>query len=257
MFTLNNKAPKSVSITYDANGTPTTKEALMVYNNTGIIYHKPTSTVASDFTGCKIMHVSGDLYSLMEWRVADFYPVEAIGVALGDGTNATGHRFCVTRKFMSNTASLPTQFTPTNTYLIPYDDPDLPHSMTTVTTYAKAIIDFNGKENTLALLDAIARGDVAGSNVAQYCTRIYSPWGEPAYIPSAGQMQMMLDNATDLNACLSEIQGDAFETTSAEYYWTSTQYAANAMWVKSANMNLQANKAASGNNYKALPVFDY
>lgn len=212
------------------------------------LYWTPASPVA-DFTGVRLMRYNGEIISLAHWQADDIPVREAVGVAIGDGTSATGHRFCLFKTFMKNSSAKPCQFTATNTIVIP--------NMVTETAYANAIADFAGKANTQAVLDALANHTITNANVAEYCHGIWSPWGDRGYIPSAGQMKMMFDLATDINTCMTYIGGDSFVTANTEFYWTSTQYNANAVWGKVASVNNQLNKGASSNAYKGLAVFDY
>lgn len=221
------------------------KEVKTIANTTGYIFAKPASAPAT-FTGVKIMDLHGNVYSSGDWTKT---AAEAIGVAVGDGTSTTGHRIVLTKKFLQHSSAYPCQFTVSNTVLIP--------GMTTTTVYNTAITDFAGKANSTAVLTALAGGTLASANVCTWCNRFYSPWGENAYCPASGQMKMLYDNAAAINICMALIDGDTFVTTSAEYYWCSTQYNANIVWGKGGNMNVQLNKAASGNTYKALAVFDY
>jgi len=212
------------------------------------LYWIPAAPTAT-FNGVRIMRYNGEIISLPHWQ-ADNIPVsEAVGVAIGDGDSSTGHRFALFKYFMNNTPT-ECQFTPTNTYLIP--------NMVTTTAYATAIADFDGKANTQAVLDAISGGYITKSNVATYCNARYSPWGERAYIPSAGQMKLLFDNASFVNDIMTYIGGDLFDTSGSSIYWTSTQYNTSNVWTKeNGSVGFNRNKVQSSSNFHCLIIYDY
>ena len=96
-----------------------------------------------------------------------------------------------------------------------------------------AISDFNGKQNTAAIIaGAGANTNNRFGNMATYCTKynqmntLFGEW----YIPSCGQLALMCLYIDEINKALKKIGGKEISTSAQDSYWSSTEYSEAAAW---------------------------
>ena len=96
-----------------------------------------------------------------------------------------------------------------------------------------AISDFNGKQNTAAIIaGAGANTNNRFGNMATYCTKynqmntLFGEW----YIPSCGQLALMCLNIDEINRALKKIGGKEISTLAQDSYWSSTECSEKEAW---------------------------
>ena len=96
-----------------------------------------------------------------------------------------------------------------------------------------AISDFNGKQNTAAIIaGAGANTNNRFGNMATYCTKynqmntLFGEW----YIPSCGQLALMCLNIDEINKALKKIGGKEISTLAQDSYWSSTECSEKEAW---------------------------
>lgn len=108
----------------------------------------------------------------------------------------------------------------------------------TTTSSSDAITDFTGSTNTDTIISQL-KGKTdsysqyyTGAPAAEYC-RAYSKGYKGAgqwYLPSAGEMNVIVQNRAAIEEALNKISGELFETNDHKWSWTSTQYSADHAW---------------------------
>lgn len=100
---------------------------------------------------------------------------------------------------------------------------------TFTTQQAQALLDFAGAANSQAVLDAVSGGDIANAPLFSWAAGLSFASGVTPYIPSAGELELIRLNLTEINACRAALSQDpiVFE---GKYIWSSTQYNASLAW---------------------------
>lgn len=159
-----------------------------------------------------------------------------------DGASNTSYTYFYWGMNGSNNSSI-TNYTQTggggtssNGYLPKADgtyigSPKLSSDYTTWTS--GALSDFNGKANTIALINASDKDSFTTyANMATWCrifnqtateNQGYTDW----YIPACGQLSLMYLNMTAINNALTKIGGQTILTDS---YWSSSESSSNSGW---------------------------
>ena len=125
---------------------------------------------------------------------------------------------------------------------------------TTTTSKNTADLDFDGKENTAAIVASAAFKDDGAGYAPGYCyayskglTKAGSWW-----LPSLGQLGMIWKHFEAINAALDRIQGATKLTRS--YYWSSTEYSSSSAWYLSVYTGGRWNTAKADAQRRARPV---
>ena len=106
-------------------------------------------------------------------------------------------------------------------------------NIVTSTSLSNVITDFNGSNNTSEMIKqlmGIATEDMTGSAAAEYC-RAYSNGHKDVgqwYLPSAGEMSLMVENQEDIDFVLNRIGGETLEYHGGS--WTSNQHSKTGAW---------------------------
>lgn len=100
---------------------------------------------------------------------------------------------------------------------LPLLDSDKVSGLKIHSTYRECVKDFNGYDNTEALL-------ALGSPAAEFCKKLGKQW----YIPSGGEMDMMDEYGDDLDRMLPMIGGTPL---SKGWHWSSTRYSNKSYFV--------------------------
>ena len=89
-----------------------------------------------------------------------------------------------------------------------------------------AIQDFNGKNNTNAIISALGTDGTA----ANYCrsTPNLFPDNRQGYLPSLGELKVINNNKAEVEAYMSLIGGDNFRNNN--WYWSSSLYDSSIAW---------------------------
>ena len=106
-----------------------------------------------------------------------------------------------------------------------FDGTGTPRISKDYTTWTSgALSDFNGKVNTIAIVDLSSKVKEMGKVLETYnsgtnnqSNRGYTDW----YIPACGQLALIYLNKTAINEALTAIGGTTF---SDNYYWSSSEY---------------------------------
>ena len=135
--------------------------------------------------------------------------------------------------------------------------PNLSGDYTTWTS--GALSDFNGKENTAALLAASDTDSYTTyANMATWCKTFnqtatenqgYTDW----YIPACGQLALMWLNMAEINTALTAIGGT---TISSNLYWSSSEYSSYTGWYVNF-YNGGVNYDGKRNSYRVRFVRDF
>lgn len=159
--------------------------------------------------GVYIQHANGKLYTHAEWNTT--WNAEANGVAVISDN-------C---EFVISPSDIEPEF-----YWDYYNVP-IPNIATT-TDESTAKKDYAGSFNT----DEITRVLAGHVSAAGYCKAYVFKHGKTGYLGSLGEWQKVLDNKSEIIACMSLMGG---EINAAVYYWTSTQYSKYDAWTMRLN----------------------
>lgn len=100
-----------------------------------------------------------------------------------------------------------------------------------ITNTSDPVVDFNGKENTAAIIAAYTEHGVS-MDMRDMCKALntfnasdtYNDW----YVPACGQLALMYPNITEIDAALAKIGGTALATVYS--YWSSSEIDSNYAW---------------------------
>lgn len=98
---------------------------------------------------------------------------------------------------------------------------------TTTTNSNTAKIDYNGKQNTNAIVSQLGTSE---TYAARYCKEYIFLHGAQGYLPALGELYEVYQNKTEVNACMSLIGGKALFDNSITRRWSSTQYNSDQAW---------------------------
>ena len=182
--------------------------------------------------GVYAVDVSG---KLIDYNLAD---ATALGVALVAG----GHQFMIAK---SNATDGSDQFQYWGQQLRDKDVTNIANISsgggyigegkeyeTDFTTWSSGpVLDFNGKENTAAIINGYTEhgvsmdtGDMCSVLNTFNASDTYNDW----YIPACGQLALMYLNMTEINAALEKIGGFAL---TSYYYWSSSENSSSNAWL--------------------------
>lgn len=175
-----------------------------------VIYNAPS------LRGVTIQHIDGTLYLIEEWTARGFSSEEANGVAIIDDLASfviakedagTGLRW-------SNTAEL--------------------IEGVSVSASSSEFV-YSGARDTSVLVE------LGISPAAQACADYTFPNGAKGYMPSAGELKVLNNNKTKAQEALTLIGGaNMFNSGSARYYWSSSQFTDVKAWCWASRMGIQA-----------------
>lgn len=89
--------------------------------------------------------------------------------------------------------------------------------------------DFKGRQNTDNIIAQLGAGTVYNNcPAATYCRGVTFKHGKTGYLGSCGEWQEAYNNKTEVDACMSLIEGTAISTSN--HHWTSTQHSGTDAW---------------------------
>lgn len=125
------------------------------------------------------------------------------------------------------------------TWMPGYEDiPDLPN----LTSTAIAIADWNGKNNTKAIIN-YCKANSKSCPAAEYANG-FTTSGTAAgdwYLPALGELNAIYNGKAAINATMAKIGGTALTES---YYWSSSEYGSNHAWLQALS------DGKMGNYYK-------
>ena len=144
-------------------------------------------------------------YSLDEWNALETKPT-AIGVyVFTDQAQFVIHgTFVASGKAWSNTKTV-----------------EVPGVVTEITS-ANAILDFAGKSNSQAMLDAVSGGTIVDAPVFTWASGLTFVDGSVPYVPAAGELELIRLNVEDINGCRAALNQDSLDFN-GKMIWSSTQ----------------------------------
>lgn len=163
--------------------------------------------------GASIYGVDGNFYTADEWTASGKQSSEAVGVAVSDGD----HSFVI-----HPTAERPSEWSRNETVAV--------SGVVTTTDQAIAEADFAGEANTAAILAAVEAGTIEYAPAAQYAAGITFANGRNGYLPSAGELNLINENISDINTLLTVIDGQTLTTMYTKGYAASTQFDEEKHW---------------------------
>lgn len=93
-----------------------------------------------------------------------------------------------------------------------------PLNLVGFTSAADAYGDYAGKSNTQSIVAAYGSSD---SEAIGYCANYRSPNGKQGYLGSVGEWNLVFNNLSQINACLSKLGVN--QIASGFYFWSSTR----------------------------------
>lgn len=101
---------------------------------------------------------------------------------------------------------------------------------TTTTNSSTAKNDYNGKQNTDAIVSQLGTSD---TYAARYCKGYTFPHGAQGYLPALGELREAYQNKSEVDACMSLIGGKPLYngSISNDRKWSSTQYYRDDVWI--------------------------
>lgn len=112
-------------------------------------------------------------------------------------------------------------------YLKWSEQAQLVEKVTTTSKYVDAVVDFNGKANTEAIVSAL--GTKAGA--AYYCSNYTFKNGKKGHLMSAGEAREMCLNVITLSSMLNSLDSSSINFDTGNKYWTSTQASDSLTWI--------------------------
>lgn len=190
----------------------------------------------------KIMNLDGELYNVSSWTEGR----NATGVYFNDGL---GHEFIIAPdEWLTENGNTDGSWLFQKTSAIGGEGILLSNIVTT-TNLDTALNDFSGENNTSELIKQLVGTkdpnysiyNYVGSPAAEYC-RAYRRGCKEAgqwYLPSLGELNLMVENKDKINEALLAIEGESLSSNS----WTrsSTQYNNSVMWCYTWLSNAHSN----------------
>lgn len=182
-----------------------------IYLGTNLVWQalEPGIPVEGAPNGVYILHTNGTLYTREQWKTS--YNQDAVGVALVSDN-------C---KFVIATIE-------SENGIIWSESSELVANVTTASAKSEAIKDYNGINNTNALISKY--GDSI-DYAAGWCNNHTFKNGSKGYLGALGEWMEVFNNISDINQCITLIDATEIETTSDTHgYYTSTQFNASRAW---------------------------
>ena len=208
---LNVKNGTQVTVTPDAIGNITAEPQTFIWEG---FSHACHFAFAKD-AGVYIQHVNGSLYTESEWIAGGYANSDANGVTI---LSETMPAFVIAKQDASSSDLMWGGYNKTIGDVV------------TTTSNASAIIDNDGVGNTSKIIEQLNGyndGDVTGAPAAEACAAYTFPNGKKGYLPALGEWKYAYDNKTAVQSATKLIGGT---TMKSDYYWSSTQYNAQASW---------------------------
>lgn len=126
---------------------------------------------------------------------------------------------------------------------------------TTTENSDTAEIDYNGKQNTNAIVSEIGMSE---TYAARYCKEYVFPHGVKGYLPALGELYEAYQNKSEVDACMSLIGGKPLYDSSITNYgeWSSTQYDSSEAWLLDwANGNITNFRKSFSNCARPFAAF--
>lgn len=177
--------------------------------------------------GVFIQHIDGTLYTTDEWTAGGFVADDANGVAVVDNKCS----------FVVSTANL-NRTAPWANYTS-----DIVEGVFTAYSFAQAITDYNGIENTANIVK------IDNTSAAYYCDNYTFPNGAKGYLGSAGEWNILIKNFNYVQTALSKV-GEQFDTRAGCIYWTSTQSPSHAFVISTCSLTPSAQTKSTSNNVR-------
>lgn len=98
---------------------------------------------------------------------------------------------------------------------------------TTIEDIDTARIDYNGKQNTNAIISQLGMSE---TYAARYCKEYTFPHGVQGYLPALGELYEVYNNKSEVDACMSLIGGEPLYDSSINRKWSSTQWGNRNAW---------------------------
>lgn len=196
---------------------PETYPNVILDQDTGKVYY-------NHFSGVRIQHIDGTLYTTDEWTTGGFTADQANGIAVSDNRCAfvmAVQPLSARMKWCTDTTNVV---------------PGLP-----LMSSDAAKKDFNGMDNTRKMLAIDTSGAAYG------CVNYVFPNGKKGYLPAAGECNMSVSHRGVIDAAISLLGGTIL--WSSNVYWTSTQYSSSMAYEKSGNNISYNNGSKSGLEY--------
>lgn len=173
-----------------------------------VIYNAPS------LRGVTIQHIDGTLYLIEEWAARGFSSEEANGVAIIDDLAS----------FVIAKEDAGTGLNWSNTQ-------GLIEGVSVSADSSKFI--YSGAQDTSILVE------LGVSPAAQACADYTFPNGAKGYMPSAGEFDVLRNNATKAQEALTLIGGaNMFNKNIARYYWSSSQCTDGRAWGWASKLGL-------------------
>lgn len=210
---LNVKVGTQVTVTPDAIGNITAEPQIFTWQG---FTHECNFVFAKD-AGVYIQHVNGSLYTESEWTAGGYANSDANGVAI---LSETVPAFVIAKQDASS-----------STLRWGGYDKTVP-GIVTDTSYATAVLDYDGAGNTPKIIEYLAGtndGYVDGAPAAEACAAFTFPNGKKGYLPALGEWKGAYDNKTAVVSAMTLIGGTAISTDN--YYCSSTQDSSDNSWI--------------------------
>jgi hypothetical protein len=179
--------------------------------------------------GVFILSTDGNLYSASEWNQSSSY---AVGVVVA--TNEC--QFMIAKIYGKEKVWAPT------------DSPSIIEGVTIAVSTPAAMADYKGVENTAKIVLEYGENN---RYAAGYCSSFLFANGKKGYLGAVGEWMKVFDNRSEVNQCMSKINGQTIMAGYNAIYWTSTQFAdKNYAW----NINSIMPSNSSKNSNKDIPM---
>ena len=126
---------------------------------------------------------------------------------------------------------------------LPWGKTVLVPDCTTTTDQSEALLDFNGVENTAAIVKAFGNSE---DYAAKFCTEYIFKNNKTGYLGAVGEWKAVHNNISQVNKAMSKIGGTILNTSSTGSYFKQTSTQQHQTW----NWLLNFTTGGLGNNQK-------
>ena len=210
---LNVKNGTQVIVTPDAIGSITTEPQTFTWQG---FTHECNFVFAKD-AGVYIQHINDSLYTESEWTAGGYANRDANGVAV----LSSDASFVIAKSKLGGNSGLAWGgYNKTIT------------GITTETSQLKAILDFDGYNNTAKIIEQCKEYKdpsygITGAPAAEACAAFTFPNSKKGYLPSLGESVTVLNNIASVDSAMSIIGGVSM---SGGNTWSSTQAYSSDSW---------------------------
>ena len=197
-----------------------------------------TMTYTQRNSGVYILDTNNELFTTSEWSSYSH------GTAVGVAVLSSAHNFVVSKDGILQAPISNNPMQPCS-------------GATAITNEATARQRYSGKADTAIMVAAYAS---QSHSIQTGCSNKTFANGKKGYLPSLGEMVMIINNITEINSCITAVGGTEISTNYA--FWTSTYYGIfqskyYTFWSVLPSTNAANSGSEQMNNFYGTPCCEY